>query len=112
MSIDLDARLVETAQKIITTTNEYGDIQYATSIDTPCLYRDISTLNSVTNRYEIGIDGILWFSATEDVVRGDIYYHPSEGYLKITRITRAKTLLTDNTVRFIRCQVMKQRQLS
>lgn len=112
MSIDLDDKLVETAQRVQISTNEFGDIDYGTGVSVPCLYRDISTLNQAANRYEVGIDGILWFKADEPVTRGAIYYHPDEGYLKIVKITRAKTLVTTNQVMFIRCQVSKQRQIS
>lgn len=112
MSIDLDRLLVETAQKVAITTNADGDINYGTLSDTPCLYRDISTLAELANREETGIDGILWFGATEPVVRGDIYYHPSEGYLRVVAVTKAKRLVIDNTLQFIKCQVTKQRQLS
>lgn len=112
MSIDLDRLLVETATKVATTKNEFGDIQYGTTTDTPCLYRDISSISQGQNRYEIGTDGLLWFGATENVTRGDIYYHPSEGYLRILRVTRAKRLVADDSTQFIKCQVQKQRQLS
>lgn len=110
--IDIDRFLVESASKVTTTTNEYGDIVYGLSATTACLYRDISTLNQTSNRYEVSIDGLLWFGATEDVIKGDIYYHSSEGYLQITRITKAKRLVADNSVQFIKCEVAKQRQIS
>lgn len=112
MSIDLDAKLVETASKVAKTVNEYGDIDYGTSTSSPCLYRDISVLNQTANRYEVGIDGLLWFGASESVSKGDIYYHSSEGYLKIIRITNAKRLVLDNALTFIKCEVAKQRQVS
>jgi hypothetical protein len=112
MSIDLDRFLVETATKVTTTLNEYGDVDYGATSSTPCLYRDISTLDQLQNRYEVTIDGLLWFGASENVVKGDIYYHPSEGYLQIIKIIKAKRLVADNTTQFIKCEVMKQRQLS
>jgi hypothetical protein len=112
MSIDLDALLVETAQKITTTTNEYNDVQYGSSADTPCLYRSISSLSETGNHEQVRIDGQLWFGASESVVRGDIYYHPNEGYLKVIDITVARTRLTDNSIQFIKTMVQKQRQIS
>lgn len=112
MSIDLNDKLVETATKYTTTRNEFGDIGYGATSESDCLYRDISSLEHQVNRDGVAIDGILWFGADEDVSRGDIYYHPSEGYLRIVKVTRAKTLLTDNAIQFIKCQVAKQRQLS
>lgn len=110
--IDLTDKLVETTTKVITTVNEYGDVTFGNITSSACLYRDISSLNQIQNRNEIQIDGILWFGASEIVARGDIYYHPDEGYLQITRVTRAKRLVADNSLKFIRCEVIKQRQIS
>lgn len=110
--IDLDRLLVETATKVTTTVNEYGDVQYGSTSSSACLYRDISALGEAANRYEVDITGILWFGANENAARGDIYYHPDEGYLKIEQITKAKRLVMDNTRQFIKCLVSKQRQVS
>lgn len=112
MGIDLTPKLVETATKVTTTRNEYGDISYGSTEARACLYRDATILNQNSNREEVTIDGILWFDVDEDVSRGDIYYHPDEGYLRIERITRAKRLVLDNSLQFIKCQVSKQRQIS
>lgn len=112
MPIDLDAKLVETATKVTITENEYGDIVYGGTTSSACLYRDISSLAHVTNRDEVAIDGLLWFGAGESVVKGDIYNHSSEGYLKIIRVVRAKRLVADDSLQFIKCEVAKQRQVS
>lgn len=112
MSIDIDRLLVETATKYAITENEFGDINYGATSSSACLYRDISVLSHSTNRDDITIDGLLWFAADEDVSRGDIYYHSSEGYLKIEKIIKAKRLVVDNTQQFIKCEVTKQRQVS
>lgn len=113
MDIDLTDRLVETATKVVVQVNEYGDRVYGSTSQSACLYRDISDLK-LTGRIEVvGLyDGILWFGADESVEKGDIYYHPSEGYLRIEKITKAKTLLSDDTVQFIKCKVTRQRQIS
>ncbi len=112
MSISMDDKLVETATKIVTSQNEYGDIVYGSTSSSPCLYRDISQLTRGANREEVNLDGILWFGASEDVNRGDIYNHPSEGFLRIERVIRAKRLLTTNALMFVKCEVTKQRQVS
>lgn len=112
MPIDLDARLVETASKVAVTRNEYGDTVYGTTTSVNCLYRDISSLSRSANREDVVIDGLLWFSATEAVERGDIYYHSSEGYLRIVKVIKAKRLVADNSQQFIKCEVAKQRQIS
>lgn len=112
MSIDIDAKLVETASKVTVTRNGFGDSIYGTTTSRPCLYRDISVMAKGRNMEDIRLDGLLWFGAGEDIERGDIYYHPSEGYLKIEKITKAKTLVTDNVLQFIKCGVTRQRQIS
>ena len=112
MPIDLDSKLVETASKIVASRNEYGDIVYGSSTSTNCLYRDISSLQRTSNTENVRIDGLLWFSASEDVNRGDIYYHTSEGYLRIIKVIRAKRLVADASLQFIKCEVAKQNQIS
>lgn len=112
MGIDLDSKLVETAQKVAITRNEYGDIDYGSTTSSSCLYRDISLTQQISNRNEVQIDGILWFGASENVSRGDIYYHSDEGYLRIEKVTKAKRLVADNSRQFIKCEVTKQRQIS
>jgi hypothetical protein len=108
----LDAKLVETARKVTTTRNGFGDVIYGTEADRPCLYRDISMLSHAANRENVRLDGIIWFGPTEEVALGDVYYHPSEGYLRVETITVAKRLLHDNSTQFIKCGVTKQRQIS
>lgn len=110
--IDLTDKLVETATKVTTTINEDGDVNYGSTSSSPCLYRDISLLNQVQNRNEVSIDGLLWFGPDENVVKGDIYYHSDEGYLRVVKVTKAKRLVADNSHQFIKCEVIKERQIS
>lgn len=112
MAIDVDRLLVETAQKVTITRNADGDINYGTTTDVYCLYRDISSMNVIQNREETTIDGLLWFKSTENVSRGDVYYHSDEGYLRIEKITKAKRLVGDGSIQFIKCEVTKIRQIS
>lgn len=112
MPINLDSLLIESATKYDVTRNEYGDVVYGATSSVDCLYRDISLLQQSGNRENINIDGLLWFKADEAVEKGDIYYHSNEGYLRIEKITKAKRLVADNTLQFIKCEVIKQRQIS
>lgn len=111
----MDAHLVETAQRVTTTRNAFGDIVLGATTDVNCLYRDISTLSrGNANREETDIDGILWLKADEEAyaVRGAMYYHPDEGYLRIERRIVAKRLVKGGATVFIKCEVTKQRQIS
>lgn len=110
--ISLDDKLVETATKVAVTRNEFGDIDYGATTTTPCLYRDQTSLLELANREEVTVDGILWFGASESVARGDIYYLATEGYLRVEKVIKAKTLVTDDTLKFIKCMVSKTRQIS
>lgn len=110
--IDLDRFLVETAQKVTTSVDANGDIQYGSTAPVACLYRDISSLSHNQNRNDVLIDGLLWFKADQAVEKKDVFYHADEGYLQITRIVKAKRLVADNTRQFIKCEVIKQRQIS
>lgn len=112
MGIDLTDKLVETASKVAVTINENGDTNYGSTTSVACLYRDISVMNNVANREQITNDGILWFGPNEAVLKGDIYYHPDEGYLRIEKVTKAKRLVADNSLQFIKCEVTKHRQIS
>lgn len=114
MGIDLDNLLVETATRVTTTYDENGDQKYGATATVNCLFRDISSLNDIQNRQELGIDGILWLPASETdyAAVGNIYYHSSEGYLRIKNRVRAKRLVADNSLQFIKCGVEHHRQIS
>lgn len=115
MTVRMDAHLVETAQRVTTTRNAYGDLNFGATASVACLYRDISTLSrGNANREEVDIDGLLWFSSTEEAfaLRGALYFHPDEGYLRIERRVVAKRLVRGGATVFIKCEVTKQRQIS
>lgn len=111
MGIDLDDKLVQTATKIAVTRNEYGDTNYGATSSSACLYQDISLLNESGNRENVTLDGLLWFGASESVAKGDIYLLDGV-YLRIERILIARRRVADNAVKFIKCEVTKQRQIS
>lgn len=110
----LTPKLTQSAYKVTTTRNEYGDINFnSTASDaTACLYRDISYITRGNqNKEEILIDGYLWFDGTITLSKGDIYQLNGE-YFRIERITKGKDLLRTNQVDFYKCEVTKQRQIS
>ena len=116
MSIGLTPKLSETANLVSQTVNQFGDSIYTTSQSTACLYRDITALSSGGNRDVVAYDGYLWFDADDDTnpTVGNIYYLPAENtYVKVDDVTHAKRLVTsDQTEKFIKCGVTKQRQIS
>lgn len=113
MSINIDNHLKQTATKIGTTRNVFGDIVYGAQTSTKCLYRDISTLSpSQQNKYDVNISGILWFGAAEVVKRGDVYKLDDGNYYQIQQVLLARTRVTDNGIKFIKCTVSKTMQVS
>lgn len=108
----LTSKLVQTAYKVSSTTNRFGDRIYAPSVvGSPCMYRDIADLSARTNREEVTLDGILWFDADEVLSKGDVYELEGQ-YYQIDRIVIARARLTDNVIAFFKCGVTKQRQIS
>lgn len=113
MSIGIDNHLKQTATKYVTTRNVFGDIVMGNQSSTKCLYRDISTLSaSQQNKYDVNISGILWFGASENVKRGDVYKLDTGDYVQIQQVLLARTRVTDNAVKFIKCTVSKTMQVS
>lgn len=113
MALGLEGRLVQTCNKIAKSYNARGDIVYgAVTSDVPCLYRDQSELLVGNgNREEVKIDGIFWFYPDSGFERGDIIEFEGE-YFRIDRIIKARRRLRGNALKFIKAQVMRQRQVS
>ena len=109
----LTAKLTQTAYRISTTRNVYGDDTWgATSAAIPCLYRDISILSrGNVNRDEVDIDGQLWFDSDQTIEKGETYLIGTE-YFRIEKVIIARDRLRDNEIRFIKCEVTRQRQIS
>lgn len=108
----LTAKLVQSAYLVSNGRNEFGDRVYATAGSAvPCLYRDISILNQLSNREEVRLDGQLWFDAGYAPTKGQVYLIGVE-YFKIEKVTIARSRLRDNDIEFYKCEVTKQRQVS
>lgn len=113
--MDIDSFLVESAVKVSTgAINIFGDIvEGASNPPSSCLFRDIQTLSpSQQHRYSVNVAGVLWFGAGEVVALGDVYLYNQQEYFKIENIVRAKTLVTDDQLMFIKCAVSRTRQVS
>lgn len=111
MSIGMEGKLVQSCTKITVTHNKYGDIEYGTTEDRSCLYRDISLSTRSPNRGEIDVDGIFWFDATDDWALGDVLLFEGE-YYRVERLIKARRRVVDNSLKFIKCEVSRQRQIS
>lgn len=103
-------RLKESCTQYTTTRNRYGDL-VLTSVGTIlCLYRDVSELTR-NQREESNIQGIFWFSGSATVAKGDVIGYGGLLY-RLERITNAKTLLTYDSVHFIKATASLYRSIS
>ena len=112
MSINLVPKLTQTATKVVTTRNQYGDLVYGSTSSIDCLYRDISDLTrGNANREEVEIDGLFWTGPTNALNKGDIYAIDGV-YYRVERVIIARDRLRTNTIKFYKAEVTKQRQVS
>lgn len=108
----LTAKLVQSAYKVSSGRNEWGDTTYQTAgTAIPCLYRDISAIAQTSNMETVQLDGLLWFDSDATVAKGDVYLLGTE-YIRIERVIIARSRLRENDIEFFKCEVTKQRQVS
>lgn len=105
-------RLKESCTQYSVTRNGHGDLQLTNLGSILCLYRNIEQLNRGVNfREEVQIQGMFWFAGTATVNEGDVIGYNNQ-YFRIENIVKAKTLLTQNSLNFIKCQVSIYRTVS
>ena len=102
MSI-LDKYLVDTCSLITETRNEYGDVEQQATTDTPCRFRQITTLTRQASGETVNSDAMAWFKSTESVDYGTIVLFDGL-YWQIDRITRAKRLGSTEEL-FLKCDL-------
>ena len=105
-------RLKESCTQYTVTRNRYGDLVLSPVGSLLCLYRNIQQLNRGVNfREEIQIQGLFWFDGSATVKEGDVIGYGGQ-LLRIENLVTAKTLLTQNTVNFLKAQVSLYRAIS
>lgn len=109
--LSLQIKLVKSCTIIPTTTNRYGDDVWGTPVTTPCLYRDISTLHQVNYMENVTIDGLFWFPPDSTAVKGYFVSYGAE-FFKIMKVIKGKRLLVDDSTDFLKCEVIRVRQIS
>jgi len=99
----LEHYLNQTAQKVSTTRDKFGDYLQTSLTEVSCRFRYIRNLRRETNREISDSDALMWFAPTHEVSIGDHYLY--EGvYYQVDRVLKARKL--DNaTVHFIKCEV-------
>lgn len=109
--LSLQRKLVETCTIAPNTTNRYGDKVFGTAVTTKCLFRDISTQRQVNYQEGVSIDGIFCFPPDSAARRGNIIAYNSE-YFRIMKVIKGKRTMLDDTTDFIKCEVIRIRQVS
>lgn len=106
-------RLKESCTQYSVKRDRYGDMKLTEVGTILCLYRDISLLNRNVNfREEVQIQGIFWFDpAATTLKQGDIIGYNGLLY-RLEDVTNAKTLLTQDTLNFIKSSVSLYRAIS
>lgn len=107
----IESWLVDTITKITTTRNKWGDTVFGSESDINCRFREITDFNrSSNNREEVDADAMIWFAGNHSVALGDIYEYDGQRY-RVDKITKARRGKQTN-VEFIKCEVIKHRQIS
>lgn len=94
-----------TAYKVSTTRNAYGDYVAGSQTALPCHFRYITSLVSTGSSEALQSDAMAWFESDSGVVKGDILIIDDDGF-KVERITKARRL-RDTTVLFLKADLMK-----
>jgi hypothetical protein len=109
--LSLQRKLVESCTIIPKTVNRYGDDVWGTPVTTRCLYRDISTLHQVNYQESVTIEGIFWFPPTSTAIKGRFVSYGGE-FFEIMKVIKGKRTMLDNTIDFLKCEVIRVRQIS
>lgn len=105
-------KLFQTCRIVTTTRNRYGDIEYGATTQIDCLYREITSLQTGNaNKEQVTVDGIFWFAPNAAISRGTVVLFEGE-YYRMDKVNKARARLTDNAVAFLKCEAMRQRQVS
>jgi hypothetical protein len=109
--LSLQRKLVESCTIIPKISNRYGESDWGVPVTERCLYRDISTLRQSGYMENVSIDGIFWFVPSTTARKGRFVSYGGE-FFEIMRVIKGKRLMLDNSIDFIKCEVIRVRQIS
>lgn len=95
----------QTAYKVTTSRNAYGDYVESTRASIPCRFRYITGLdiNGVTE--STTCDALAWFEADSGIVKKDVLVIDGEGFI-VDKVIKARRL-HDSEVQFLKVELMK-----
>lgn len=97
--------MLQTAYKVTTTRNAYGDFIASGEVELPCKFRDITYQVTDSNNETIDCDAMAWFEPDSGVVRKDILKIDGEHY-RVEKVTIARKLHNPNP-QFIKVELKK-----
>lgn len=80
----------QTATKVTSTRNAYGDYVAGARTDLVCHFRYITNLD-ISDNESIQSDAMAWFEPDSGVVKGDILIIDGEGFI-VEKLTKARRL--------------------
>lgn len=97
--------MLQTAYKVTSTRNAYGDFVATGSVALPCHFRYITEQVSDTSNETIQSDAMAWFNPDSGIEREDILQIDGE-HFRVERVTKARRL-RNPTVLFIKTELLK-----
>jgi hypothetical protein len=95
----------QTANKVTTTRNAYGDYVAGAKTILPCHFRYITNIDRASNSEAINSDAMAWFEADSNVVKGNVFIIDDEGFI-VDKVIKARRL-RDPTVLFLKTELSK-----
>lgn len=95
--------MYNTAYKVTTTRNSYGDYTASGSTALPCHFRDITQVGSNDGNEQFDCDAMAWFEPDSGIAKNDILQIDGSHY-QVDRVVRARKLRSKE-VQFIKTEL-------
>lgn len=102
--------MMNTAYKVTTTRNSYGDYVTGAEVTLPCHFRYITSQITGDSNETIQSDAMAWFEPDSGIVKENILRIDGE-YFRVERVTKARRL-RNPTVLFIKTDLLKYGAIS
>lgn len=97
--------MLQTAHKVTTTRNAYGDYVASGSVALPCKFRYITDIQTTTANETVNADAMAWFESDSGVEKNDIFQIDGEHW-RVERLIKARRLRS-NAVQFIKVELLR-----
>lgn len=90
----------QTAYKVTTSRNAYGDFVAGAKTALPCHFRSLTELVTTNGNEAVRSDAMAWFEPDSGIVKSDVLVIDDEGW-KVNKVTKARKL-RNPSVQFIK----------